>query len=357
MITEKETTDLAYKPGYSRVYTGRDLDTSDDFWRKPLDEFPEGHWVIPPPDRVDRFKNPGNCQSDLVNHLRDIGKIRTENVAQAFYKVDRGDFAYEEPYHDCSASLGYAGVMNAPNQIADACENLKLHLVEGAKVLDLGSGSGYQTCVFAHMVGPTGKVIGVEHIPQLIEDSLRNISKGNKDLLDSGRVKIVEADAREGYLPEAPYDVIYYGGCVCEVPARVLNQLKKGGRLLVPLGPMDDFQELTTIDRFHDNRLHKTKVFEVCYDPIMRKALQLDVYKFQVDPVDENFFTFANYDSDELFSKKVWSVQQDPLYTTPTWIPQPHGYTTPWEITTLDKHGNKVVWNYTDVDLKKDLNF
>lgn len=76
-------------------------------------------------------------------------------------------------------------------QIADAAENLKLHLVDGAKVLDLGSGSGYQTCVFAHMVGPTGKVIGVEHIPELIEASLRNISKGNKDLLDSGRVRIV----------------------------------------------------------------------------------------------------------------------------------------------------------------------
>lgn len=76
-------------------------------------------------------------------------------------------------------------------QIADACEYLKLHLVDGAKVLDLGSGSGYQTCVFAHLVGPTGKVIGVEHIPELIEGSLRNISKGNKELLDSERVRIV----------------------------------------------------------------------------------------------------------------------------------------------------------------------
>ncbi|XP_008468543.1 protein-L-isoaspartate(D-aspartate) O-methyltransferase [Diaphorina citri] len=346
-LIEKTTTNLVYRPGYSQVYTEGDIQNEDDFCRKDMDEFPEGHWVIPPPDNLNHFKNEGTCQTDLVNHLRDIGKIRTERVAQAFYKVDRGNFANEEPYQDVSASLGYAGVMNAPNQIADAAENLKLHLVDGAKVLDLGSGSGYQTCVFAHMVGPTGKVIGVEHIPELIEASLRNISKGNKDLLDSGRVRIVEADAREGYLPEAPYDVIYYGGCVSEVPSRVLNQLKKGGRILAPIGPMDDFQKLTQIDRFHDNTLQKTDLFEVAYDAIMRKALQMDIHKFQMDPVDENLFTLMDKDSDELFSERVWELKQDPLYTTEKWIPQPPGYTTPGEITTRDKYGRLVTWNYS----------
>lgn len=54
----------------------------------------------------------------------DIGKIRTERVAQAFYKVDRGNFANEEPYQDVSASLGYAGVMNAPNQVCKAFKGI-----------------------------------------------------------------------------------------------------------------------------------------------------------------------------------------------------------------------------------------
>lgn len=114
---------------------------------------------------------------------------------------------------------------------------------------------------------------------------------------------------------------------------------------MVPLGSMDDFQMLMTIDRLHNNTLTKTDIFETCYEPIMRKALQLDIYKFQQDPVDENLFTFANYDSDELFSKKVWVVQQDPLYTTMKWIPQPPGFTTPGEITTRDKFGNVVTFN------------
>lgn len=70
MLKEKETTILAYKPGYSRVYTEGDIQNSEDFHRKPIDEFPEGHWVIPPPEQYDKFKNPGTCQTDLVNHLR-----------------------------------------------------------------------------------------------------------------------------------------------------------------------------------------------------------------------------------------------------------------------------------------------
>lgn len=72
------TTELNYRPGYSQVYTEGDVQDSEDFHRKPLDEFPEGHWVIPPPHEIDKFKNPGTCQTDLVNHLR--GKWRNRRL-------------------------------------------------------------------------------------------------------------------------------------------------------------------------------------------------------------------------------------------------------------------------------------
>lgn len=126
-----------------------------------------------------------------------------------------------------------------------------------------------------------------------------------------------------------------------------MNQLKKGGRLLVPLGPMDDFQKLTAVDRSPDNTLTKTELLDVAYDPIMRKALQVDIHRFQEDPVDEKLFTFLNYDSDELFSRKVWEVKQDPLYSTEPWVAQPPGFTTPGEILTPDKDGNVMTCNYS----------
>lgn len=64
-------------------------------------------------------------------------------------------------------------------------------LREGAKALDVGSGSGYLTACMAHMVGPRGKVIGVEHIPELVEASTKNIRKQHPEYLDENRIKFV----------------------------------------------------------------------------------------------------------------------------------------------------------------------
>jgi len=61
------------------------------------------------------------------------------------------------------------------------------------------SGSGYLTACMAEMVGNSGKVIGIDHIPELVEKSRQNIKRGNADLLESGRVLLVTGDGRQGY--------------------------------------------------------------------------------------------------------------------------------------------------------------
>lgn len=75
-------------------------------------------------------------------------------------------------------------------QHAFALESLKDHLIEGERALDVGSGSGYLTACIALMLGKNDKTIGVEHIPELAQESIANIGKGNKDLLDSERIVI-----------------------------------------------------------------------------------------------------------------------------------------------------------------------
>lgn len=72
--------------------------------------------------------------------------------------------------------------------------------------LDIGSGSGYLTACMAEMVGPEGKVVGVEHISELVDMSERNVAKNKNQLLESGRVKFVVADGRLGYAKDGPYD-------------------------------------------------------------------------------------------------------------------------------------------------------
>ena len=61
------------------------------------------------------------------------------------------------------------------------------------------SGSGYLTACMAEMVGKSGKVVGIEHIPELVEQSKRNIKRGNSNLLESGQIVLVAGDGRQGY--------------------------------------------------------------------------------------------------------------------------------------------------------------
>lgn len=71
---------------------------------------------------------------------------------------------------------------------------MKDQLVEGERALDIGSGSGYLTACMATMVGNSGKAVGIDHIPELVENSKKNVRKGNPELLDSQRV-ILESNS------------------------------------------------------------------------------------------------------------------------------------------------------------------
>ena len=87
---------------------------------------------------------------------------------------------------------------------ANAATALEDYAKPGAKVLDVGCGSGYLTAVFAQMVQPDGKVVGIEHLPELSALSIRNLLKDpeNKQLMDSGNLAIVTGDGRLGYPEE-----------------------------------------------------------------------------------------------------------------------------------------------------------
>lgn len=74
---------------------------------------------------------------------------------------------------------------------AYACEVLKDKLKHGAKVLDVGSGTGYLTAVFAIMVGKTGKVIGIDHIDELVSNSIHNIKNWNREFLENDNIRLV----------------------------------------------------------------------------------------------------------------------------------------------------------------------
>mmetsp|Transcript_40769 Transcript_40769/g.130096 ORF Transcript_40769/g.130096 Transcript_40769/m.130096 type:complete len:226 (-) Transcript_40769:221-898(-) len=128
--------------------------------------------------------------------------IKDGGVERAMRLVDRGHFSPSggQAYHDSPQVIGYGATISAPHMHAFCLELLAGHLVPGARALDVGSGTGYLSAVMAQMVGPEGRVVGVEHIPQLVEMSLTNMRKDpdNGKLMDSGRVRLLVALARRG---------------------------------------------------------------------------------------------------------------------------------------------------------------
>jgi protein-L-isoaspartate(D-aspartate) O-methyltransferase len=125
----------------------------------------------------------------------------------------------------------------------------------------------------AQMMGTTGRVIGIDHVKELIDRSEENLKKNFPHL--SNKVKFVKKDGRNGYLFGSIYDVINIGGAVTEIPKRVLDQLKTGGRLIAPVGPVDDTQELVTIDKLEDGSFKRVVHLSVSFGSLKSLEEQL----------------------------------------------------------------------------------
>lgn len=121
---------------------------------------------------------------------------------------------------------------------ANACESVLDFLQPGAKVLDVGSGSGYLTHVLAELVKPGGTVVGVEHIQPLVDLAKKNTDKSSegRQLLANGSITYVKADGRKGWTGkggEKGYDVIHVGAAAVGFHQDLIDQLKRPGRYVV----------------------------------------------------------------------------------------------------------------------------
>ncbi|NWW33372.1 PIMT methyltransferase, partial [Panurus biarmicus] len=220
----------------------------------------------------------GKTHAELVNNLYKKGIIKSQRVFDVLLATDRGHYIKYFPYMDSPQSIGESPLskrlLSVGHKHAHALELLKDQLVEGAKALDVGSGSGYLTACFSRMIGPTGRAVGVEHIKELVHESIRNVQEDDPALLSSGRVRLVVGDGRQGYPEEAPYDAIHVGAAAATVPKELLKELKPGGRLIVPVGPEGANQVLMQYDKTSDGRIVETQLMGVIYVPLTDKEKQ-----------------------------------------------------------------------------------
>jgi protein-L-isoaspartate(D-aspartate) O-methyltransferase len=154
---------------------------------------------------------------------------------------------------------------------AGAAESLLPFLGSNARVLDVGSGSGYLTHVLANLVGPGGTVIGIDHIPGLISLAQTNMEKSaeGRELLESGRVKFVKADGRLGYPPGEPYDAIHVGAAASTLHEDLVKQLKAPGRMFIPVDNEGGYgQSIWVVDKKEDGTVQKKREYGVSYVPL-----------------------------------------------------------------------------------------
>ena len=190
----------------------------------------------------------------LVKHLISVGALKTLRIIEVFRKTPRHLFVNKEylshAYDDIPLPTYSGQTISQPYTVAIMTEALDPK--PGNKILEIGSGSGYQAALLARCVGQKGKVITVELEEKLVEFSKKNLKKAKIK-----NVKVIEWDGKKGYEKEAPYDrCMITAGCD-EIPKPVLNQIKVSGKIVAPV---NDFfgQKMLLVEKVSDKEF-KTK--------------------------------------------------------------------------------------------------
>jgi len=124
--------------------------------------------------------------------------------------------------------------------VAIMCDLLDLE--PGMTVMEVGGGSGYHAAVMAEMVGPKGWVYSVERMPQLVAIARENLEKAGIE-----NVTMIQADGSIGLPEYAPYDRISVAATAPKIPEQLKQQLKVGGKMVIPVG--QDYQDLYLVTR------------------------------------------------------------------------------------------------------------
>jgi protein-L-isoaspartate(D-aspartate) O-methyltransferase len=180
----------------------------------------------------------------LIETIRDRG-IDDLEVLRAFDTVPRHAFlpdaVQHRAYEDAALPIGYGQTASQPSLQALFLQLLRLQ--PGERVLEVGTGSGYQTALLARLAG---HVYSVERVRELSARARAAI-----DALRIDNVALLVGDGTIGWSRFAPYDAILVAAGAPSIPAALVDQLARGGRMLIPLGGLDE-QQLTLVRKVPD---------------------------------------------------------------------------------------------------------
>ncbi len=172
---------------------------------------------------------------NLISYLKSIGVLKSKEIEEAIRKYPRHLFVPSKhsktAYIDEPLEIGHGQTISQPSTVVIMTEELDVK--KGQKVLEIGSGSGWQAALLSRLVGKEGVVYTVEMVKGIFEFAKVNIEK-----LAIKNVKILERDGSEGLKEYAPYDRIIITAACPDMPKNLLEQLKIGGKMVMPVGDL-----------------------------------------------------------------------------------------------------------------------
>jgi len=179
-----------------------------------------------------------------------IGKVSRET----FVSTDLNDFAYENG----PLPIGYGQTISQPYIVALMTDLLQLepdHIV-----LEVGTGSGYQAAVLSQLVK---QVFTIERIPELADASAARLKS-----LGYSNIEYRTGNGYDGWPEHAPYDAIIVTAAASHIPQALIEQLKSGGRLVIPVGLPYMPQELMLVEKDEQGKIHTRDILGVAFVPL-----------------------------------------------------------------------------------------
>ena len=187
--------------------------------------------------------------------ISDQAVLRTMEEVPREAFVEKGDAAYA--YRDSALGIECGQTISQPFVVAYMTEQLGLR--KQHRVLEIGTGSGYQAAVLAEL---GLEVDTIEIVPALAETARQRLAQLGYD-----RVTVRTGDGHAGWPERAPYDIVMLTAAPPEIPAPLLAQLKPGGRLVAPVGPAHATQELVLVEKDPAGKLTTKRIAFVRFVP------------------------------------------------------------------------------------------
>ncbi|MDA1313755.1 MAG: protein-L-isoaspartate(D-aspartate) O-methyltransferase [Acidobacteria bacterium] len=211
---------------------------------------------------VDRYESERNAMVIRQLEERDI---RSPIVLRAMRKVPRHLFVPEairdNAYRDQPLPIGYGQTISQPYVVAFMTEQLDLQ--PSHKVLEIGTGSGYQAAVLAELAG---QVYTIEIVEELGVQARRTLTEQGYT-----NVHVRIGNGYLGWPEEAPFDRIILTAAPEQLPDTLVEQLKPGGRLVAPVGPRYGTQEIIVLDKSRDGKIRRRSVLPVAFVPMIQQ--------------------------------------------------------------------------------------